>query len=72
MDEEITIIDLKYRNEQIKKFFINNMKNLIIGFSIILVVILGYLLMKEVKDRKKIKLANQFNINTIQFDEKTL
>jgi len=67
MDEEVKIIDTNTRNEQIKKFFINNMKNLIIGFSIILVVILGYLLMKEVKDRKKIKLANQFNIAIINF-----
>ena len=67
MDEEVKIIDTNTRNEQIKKFFINNMKNLIIGFSIILVVILGYLLKKEVKDRKKIKLANQFNIAIINF-----
>ena len=67
MDEEVKIIDTNTRNEQIKKFFINNMKNLIVGFSIILVVILGYLLMKEVKDRKKIKLANQFNIAIINF-----
>ena len=67
MDEEITIIDSNTRNERIKNFFINNKKNLIIGFSIILVAIIGYLSMHEMKERAKIKLANQFNIITINF-----
>ena len=67
MDEEVTIIDSNTRNEKILNFFINNKKNLIVGFSIILVVIIGYLSMKEMKERDKIKLANQFNITTINF-----
>ena len=67
MDEEITIIDSKTRNEKIKNFFINNKKNFIIGFSIILIIIMGYLLMKEIKERDKIKLANQFNITVINY-----
>ena len=49
MDEEVTIIDSNTRNEKIKNFFINNKKNLIIGFSIILVVIIGYLSINEIK-----------------------
>jgi len=67
MDEEITIIDSNTRNEKIKNFFVSNMKNLLIGFSIILVVIIGYLSMKEIKERNRIKLANQFTITTINF-----
>jgi len=67
MDEEITIIDSNTRNEKIKNFFINNKKNLIVGFSIILIVIIGYLSMNEMKERNKIKLANQFNKTTINF-----
>ena len=67
MDEEVTIIDSNTRNEKIKNFFINNRKNLILGFSIILISIIGYLSMKEVKERNKIKLANQFNLTTINF-----
>ena len=68
MDEEITIIDSNTRNEKILNFFINNKKNLIVGFSIILIAIIGYLSMKEMKARTKIKLANQFNITTINFN----
>ena len=67
MDEEITIIDSNTRNEKIINFFINNKKNIIIGFSIILVAIISYLSMNEIKERSKIKLANQFNITIINF-----
>ena len=67
MDEEITIINSNTRNEKIKNFFLNNKKNLIVGFSIILIVIIGYLSMKEMKERDKINLANQFNVVTINF-----
>ena len=67
MDEEITIIDSNTRNEKIRNFFINNKKNLIIGFLIILALIIGYLSMKEVREWNKIKLANQFNITIINF-----
>mgnify|MGYP006137381583 CR=1 FL=1 len=67
MDEEIIIIDTNTRNEKIKNFFINNRKNLIIGFSIILVSIIVYLSMKEIREQSKIKLANHFNITTINF-----
>ena len=67
MDEEIIIIDSNTRSEKIKNFFINNKKNLIIGFSIILITIIGYFLMKDIKEQNKIKLANQFNITTINF-----
>ena len=69
MDEEITIIDSNTRNEKIKNFFINNKKSLIIGFSIILIVIISYLSMQEIKERGKIKLANQFNITVINFNK---
>ena len=67
MDEEITIIDSNTRNEKIKSFFIDNKKKLIIGFSIILIFIIGFLSMKEIKEQKIIKIANLFNSTTINF-----
>ena len=71
MDEEITIIDSNTRNEKIKNFLINNKKNLIVGFFIILVVIIGCLSVIQMKERNKIELANQFNITTINFKTET-
>ena len=67
MDEEIIIIDSNTRNEKIKNFFVNNKKSLIVGFSILLIVVIGYLSVGEIKERNKIKLANQFNITTVNF-----
>ena len=67
MDEEITIIDSNTRNERIRNFFINNKKNLLISFSIILVSLIGYFTLEELKIRNKIKLANEFNLITINF-----
>ena len=67
MDEEITIIDSNTRNEKIKSFFINNKKKLIIVFSIIFILIIGFLSMKEVKEQNKLKLANKFNLTIINF-----
>ena len=68
MDEEITIIDSNARNERIKNFFINSKKKLIIIFSIILVIIIGYLSFEKSKERTKIKLANQYNLALISFN----
>ena len=38
-----------------------------VGFTIVLFVVIGYLSIKEVKEQNKIKLANQFNITIINF-----
>ena len=67
MDEEVTIIDSNTRNEKIKNFFVNNKKSLIVSFSVIVIVIISYLSIKEIKKQNKIKLADQFNITTINF-----
>ena len=67
MDEEITIIDSSTRNEKFKNFFINNKTRIIVGLSILLIMIVGYLLLLEIKNKNKIKLANQFNLVTINF-----
>jgi len=61
MDEEITIIDSNTRKEKIKNFFINYKKKIIIFISVILILLIGYFSFEEIKNRNKIKLANQFN-----------
>jgi predicted negative regulator of RcsB-dependent stress response len=67
MDEEITIIDSNTRNEKIRNFFINNTKILVISFSFILILLVGFFTFDEIKERNKIKLANQFNLIVLQF-----
>jgi hypothetical protein len=71
MDEEITIIDSSTRNEKIKNFIINNKKKIVIIFSIILISLIGYFLLVEIKERNKAKLGNQFSSVTINFESGT-
>ena len=68
MDEEITIIDSNTRNEKIRNFFINNKKSLIVSVSIVIVILAGYLSFNAVKERNKIKLANEFNLAIAEFE----
>ena len=70
MDEEVIIINSNTRNERIKNFFYNNKKNIIVGLSIVLIVIIGYLSVIEIENHNKIKLANQFNLITLNFETK--
>ena len=69
MDEEITIINTNTRNEKIKKFFLDNKKNLIIISSIIVIVTIGYFSFNEIKKINKAKLADQFNSTVFSFKE---
>ena len=70
MDEEITIIDTNTRLEKIKNFFHNNRKNFIICLSIMIILLVSYFTYDKTRERNKIKLANQFNLILIEFDNK--
>ncbi len=67
MDEDITIINKKTRNEKIKNFFVNNTKKLIIAISAIVLIIFGYFIYEDLIKKNKIKLANRYNLVTIKF-----
>ena len=67
MDEEISIIESKTRNEKIKNFFLNNKKNLILGTTIVAIGLIVYFILSEIKERNKIKLAYKFNIVKINY-----
>ena len=69
MDEEITIINTNTRNEKIKKFFLDNKRNLIIISSIIVIMTIGYFTFNEIKKINKAKLADQFNSTVFSFKE---
>tara|TARA_Y100000741_G_scaffold187863_1_gene142966 strand:- start:803 stop:1450 length:648 start_codon:yes stop_codon:yes gene_type:complete len=67
MDEEISIINSNTRAERIKNFFTSNKKKIIIFLSVILIIIFSIFALEEVKDRKRIKLSNQYFEAIISF-----
>ena len=67
MDEDISIIDSKNRNEKIKIFFINNKKYLIAILSSIILIVFAYFSYGEIQDRKMKKLAEKYNNISIKF-----
>ncbi len=61
MDEDITIIDEKTRNEKIKNFFIKYKKLLISFVILIITLILIFFIFREYKDNKKTQISNLYN-----------
>ena len=67
MDEEISIIDEKTRNEKIKYFFKNNKKKIIIIISIFVISIISYFGYDEYKDLKKKQISDNYNAIIIDY-----
>ena len=68
MDEDISIINTNARNEKIKNFFIKNKKYIIGAISTLIIIVVGYYSFEKIKEKNKIKLANQYNSVIINFD----
>jgi predicted negative regulator of RcsB-dependent stress response len=67
MDEESALISANTRNEKIKNFFINNKKILIISFLALILIVFGFLIFNEINKNKRIKIADEYNLATINF-----
>ena len=67
MEEEIEIINNQTRNERIKNFLITNKKQLIIIIGFCLLLLFGYFIYEDIKKKNKIKLANKYNLVTINY-----
>ncbi len=61
MDEEISIIDKKTRDEKIKDFFVNNRKKIITSFIVIIIIFLGFFGFKIFKDTKREQISEVYN-----------
>ena len=61
MDEDLSIIDSKTRNEKIKNFFINNRNKIIIFLIIVLLTIMSFFGFNEYMNAKKKKISDQYN-----------
>ena len=69
MDEDTAIINANTRNEKIKNFFVNNKKLLITIFSLAVIFIASYFLYFEYKDKKKLKISDQYNSLVTEYSE---
>ena len=69
MDEDVSIINTKTRNENIKNFFINNKNKLIFGIIILLVGIVGVYSFDKYQINKKQQVSDTFNLVTIEYSE---
>ena len=69
MDEETAIIDNNTRNEKIKIFFKNNKRSLIVIFSSIVVSLILYFGFDEYKEKKRIKISDQYNSIVTEFSK---
>ena len=69
MDEEITIIDSKTRNERIKNFFLVNKKKLSILIIVIILSLIGFYSYQIYKDSKKENLSNRYNELVIKYNK---
>ena len=67
MDEDISIINSKTRNEKIKNFFMNNKKYLIAILSSVILIVFAYFAYAEIEDRKNKNLAKKYNYIVINF-----
>ena len=67
MDEEITIIDSKTRNEKIKNFIFENKKKIITALIILILVPVGFYSLKIYKNSLRVKLSNSYNEAIIHF-----
>jgi predicted negative regulator of RcsB-dependent stress response len=69
MDEDTAIINSNTRSEKIKNFFINNKKLLISILSLIIILLITYFAFGEFKERKKIKISDQYNSIVTEYSE---
>ena len=68
MDEEITIINEKTRNEKIKNFFIDNRKIILSTVVFIILIIIGFYSFQIYKDKQKIFLSDRYNDVVISYE----
>ena len=69
MDEEISIIDAKTRNEKIKSFFIDNKKKLIISCVVFIIIIIGFYAYQIYNERQKENISNKYNNSIIEYQK---
>tara|TARA_B100000900_G_scaffold389176_1_gene381865 strand:+ start:415 stop:1059 length:645 start_codon:yes stop_codon:yes gene_type:complete len=69
MDEDISIIDAKTRNEKIKNFFVQNKKKIFSLILIIIILLISYFAIGEYNNNKMKKISDSYNSIIIDYSE---
>ena len=69
MDEDLSIIDTKTRNEKIKNFLVQNKKLIILSITVVIIVILSFYSYKIYEDNHKEKISEKFNSAVIEYEK---
>ena len=69
MDEEISIINEKTRNEKIKNFFVKNKRLLLLTISSLVIIVLGFYSFQAFKESQREQLSDTYNSAVIKFNE---
>ena len=68
-DQEIDIINTSTRNEQLKKFFQNKFKSILVTTLLLLILIFSYLFFNYQKENKKKDISNTYNELTLSVNK---
>ena len=69
MDEEISIINEKTRNEKIKNFFVKNKRLLLLTISSLVIIVIGFYSFQAFKESQREQLSDTYNSAVIKFNE---
>ena len=68
MDEEISIIDAKTRNEKIKNFFVTNKKLILSILLLIIIVIFGFYSFQIYQKGQRVLISDKYNSAVIDYE----
>ena len=68
MNEEVTIIDKKTRNEKIKDFFVKNKKVITYFFVVLVVFVLSFYFYQIYKDDQRKQISEKYNSAVIDYE----
>ena len=69
MDEELSIIDTKTRNEKIKNFLVQNKKLIILSITVVIIIILSFYSFQIYEDNHREKISEKFNTAVIEYEK---
>ena len=70
MDEDLSVINSRTRNEKIKNFILNNKNKIILGLILIILIIVGIFSYEKYEEKKNREISDKYNSLIIAYSEK--